>query len=166
MLDTSYIYNYIDSIKTLVQSAQARHFQKWPLLGVSGQAPEVGPFATTYYAELDTLKNWIKIRLQWLDENMPGHCYPVDISNVNNVSKSAIKYYPNPSTGTIHFEGFIFNNDNAKLKIYDVTGNLVVEKTLTIGKQNFECFIENSGAYYFIINANENRQSGKIIIVK
>jgi len=165
MLDTSYIYNYIDSIKTLVQSAQARHFQKWPLLGVSGQAPEVGPFATTYDAELDTLKNWIKIRLQWLDANIPGHCYPVDISNVSDVTNSAFKYYPNPSKGTIHFEGFILNNENAKLKIYDVTGNLIVEKTLTSGKQNFDCFIENSGAYYFVINAKENRQSGKIIIV-
>jgi hypothetical protein len=32
ILDTTYIFSYIDSVGNLVQNAQVRHFQKWPFL--------------------------------------------------------------------------------------------------------------------------------------
>ena len=75
VLDTVTMFAYIDSIADRVQYAQARHFQKWPILGISGPAPEVGAIANTYSAELDTLKAWITRRLAWLDINLP-HLLP------------------------------------------------------------------------------------------
>jgi len=84
MLDTTSIFAYIDSIRNLVQFAQARHFQKWPILGISGPAPEPGAIAVTYNAELDTLKAWINLRLQWLDDSIPGLC------SVTNIDEQTI----------------------------------------------------------------------------
>jgi len=166
MLDTSYIYNYIDSIKTLVQLAQARHFQKWPLLGVSGQAPEVGPIATTYNAELDTLKNWIGLRLQWLDANIPGHCYQTTVSNKNNMYNNTFRYFPNPSNGLIYFEGELMSESPMQIVIFDVTGKLIEQKTLANGKQKFNFENNSKGVYYFhIVNDLGILQKGKIVIL-
>jgi hypothetical protein len=104
ILDTNTIFNYIDSVGNLVQNAQARHFKRWALLGVNGPAPEVGAIATTYAAELDTLKHWIKVRLQWLDANIPGKCIKVPTSVAYEDQWMPLKYYPNPSTGIVNIE--------------------------------------------------------------
>jgi hypothetical protein len=106
VLGTGYINNYIDSVRNLVQAAQARHFQKWPLLGVSGPAPEMGSIATTYNAELDTLKHWIQLRLNWLDTNIPGNCSSIPGSNKNGFdNNNSFSCFPNPSNGLIYFKG-------------------------------------------------------------
>ncbi|MBK6754149.1 MAG: CotH kinase family protein [Flavobacteriales bacterium] len=96
VLDADNIFAYIDSIGARVQTAQVRHFQKWPILGVSGPAPEVLAVATTYAAELDTLKSWIALRLAWLDDNIPGVCSPTSFEAGPERVRSAV--YPNPST--------------------------------------------------------------------
>ncbi|HRH39102.1 MAG TPA: CotH kinase family protein, partial [Flavobacteriales bacterium] len=98
-LSTESIFAYIDSVGARVQNAQARHFQKWPLLGLSGPAPEVLACATTYNAELDTLKGWIAQRLAWLDANMPGLCSQESVSE--NAGATALTCYPNPTTGLV-----------------------------------------------------------------
>jgi hypothetical protein len=164
MLDTSYIFSYIDSIKTLVENAQARHFQKWPLLGVSGQAPEVGPIATTYNAELDTLKHWIDLRLQWLDANIPGNCTLIPVSKSDVSLKNALKYYPNPSNGMVQFKGEIWSESSIQLLIYDITGKIVHQQLLTNGNQNLSIEFSNRGVYYFkIVNQLGEIQRGKIV---
>ncbi|MBK8498936.1 MAG: CotH kinase family protein [Flavobacteriales bacterium] len=88
------IFAYIDSVGARVQNAQARHFQKWPILGVSGPAPEVLSCATTYAAELDTLKHWIALRLQWLDANIPGSCINTRIAGQPTTRGLAVSPVP------------------------------------------------------------------------
>lgn len=166
ILDTSYIFAYIDSIKTLVQNAQARHFQKWPLLGVSGQAPEVGPIAATYNAEMDTLKHWISLRLQWLDANIPGHCIPSTVSIKNKLIAKPFVCYPNPSNGHVNITGEFMSDTPAQLHIFDVTGKLIEKQNLSGKKQNLDVTLVNKGLYYFhIISQSGVIQSGKIVII-
>ncbi|MGL5892323.1 MAG: CotH kinase family protein, partial [Bacteroidia bacterium] len=102
ILDTTYLFAYIDSIGQLVQNAQARHFQKWPILGMSGPAPDDGPLATTYLGELDSLKKWIAIRLQWLDDSIPGLCIPAGINETN--ATDAFNCYPNPANDYLNVD--------------------------------------------------------------
>jgi hypothetical protein len=167
LLDTANIFNYIDSIRTLVQNAQARHFQKWPLLGVSGQAPEVGPIATTYNAELDTLKYWINLRLQWLDANIPGNCSNINITNKFNPLNQLFKCFPNPSNeGIIYFEGNFKSTTPTQIFIYDLTGKLVKQTELKADLQKVAVFIENKGAYiYKLMNQQAEIQRGKIVVL-
>jgi len=166
MLDTTYIFNYIDSIGSLVEQAQVRHFQKWPLLGVSGQAPEVGPIAITYGAELDTLKHWINLRLQWLDANIPGQCNVTTVSTKTNNTSNQIIVFPNPSNGIIYFEGQLQSQSQMKLSVFDMNGKVVLEKVLANENQKFNCEIKNKGVYYFqIANAQGLIQKGKIIVI-
>ena len=165
ILHTYSIYDYIDSIQNLVQHAQARHFQKWPILGISGPAPEVGAIATTYPAELDTLKAWINTRLLWLDENIPGLC--TTFTNLHNHANSftPLRYYPNPGNGLVHFEGSLPGIHPFQLTIYDGTGKQLDKKMVQPGNVQFHYKIQRKGIHYFTLSGTTGFfQSGKLIV--
>ncbi|MEZ5197097.1 MAG: CotH kinase family protein [Bacteroidales bacterium] len=165
MLDTTSIFAYIDSIQNLVQYAQARHFQKWPILGISGPAPEVGEIATTYNAELDTLKAWIGLRLQWLDENIPGLCVSLTQIDEQSNSVSTLKYYPNPGNGVVHFEGFLQGDSPLLLCFYDETGRKIDDIQLQTGYLNLDYHLKRNGVFYFkLIGKDGIIESGKLIV--
>ncbi|MCX6275901.1 MAG: CotH kinase family protein [Bacteroidetes bacterium] len=166
ILDTNYIFAYIDSVRGVVHNAQARHFQKWRLLGSSGPAPEVLPCATTYDAELDTLKAWINIRLQWLDANIPGLCAPIINGVEQQTSLNDLRYFPNPGTGNFHFIGNIESASSLKMKVYDSTGKLIDDISLGSGALNFHYKMENKGVYYFTLgDVNGVIRYGKLIVL-
>jgi hypothetical protein len=166
ILDTAYIFSYIDSVRTLVQYAQARHFQKWPILGMSGPAPELEPVAATYNAELDTLKAWINLRLQWLDANIPGLCSPV-FNAVERVNVfSALRYFPNPGNGKIHFDGFLGDSAPYELNIYNTAGEKIDHFALNAGAVQFDYLINRKGVFYFTLTNHERLvQYGKLIVL-
>jgi len=164
MLDTTSIFAYIDSIQNLVQNAQARHFQKWPILGFSGPAPEVGDIATTYNAELDTLKNWVNLRLQWLDENIPGLCLTTGVESKEKPSIN-LSVYPNPGNGLFYFEGFLPDDSPFVFSIFDGSGRTIERMDLQSGHLQFDYRLSEKGIYFYTL-ANENGffESGKLIV--
>ncbi len=164
ILDTAYLFAYMDSIRDAVQNAQLRHFQRWPTLGLSGPAPEMGAIATTYNAEIDTLKNWINLRLQWLDANLPGNCYP-DVTKIQDITKkNHLQYFPNPAHDVIHFDGFFESKGKLVLRIFDVAGKEVEVISLSSGRQQFDYHFGAKGAYFFsLMEGDVLVQRGKII---
>jgi hypothetical protein len=167
MLSNARINTYIDSVGNLVAAAQARHFQKWPVLGVSGPAPEVGAIATTYAAELDTLKHWIDLRLTWLDANLPGNCIPPIVTGIEaSAATTAIRYYPNPSSGMVHFEGQSSSTSPLRFEVYDMTGKRIESLQLPEGQINFDYHLKHSGVYSFTLsNDNAIVQRGKLVVL-
>ncbi len=166
ILDTTYLFAYMDSIEKIVQKAQARHFQKWPILGVSGPAPEVNNIATTYSAEMDTLKNWIKVRLNWLDTHIPGHCIQVNTGITQTKVTEALHYFPNPSTGNFHFEGTLPNGKATQMTIYDITNKVIEKIPINTGKVKFEYRLKQKGVYFFNISNEEGIiQFGKLLVI-
>jgi hypothetical protein len=153
-------------MKNLVQNAQARHFKKWPILGMSGPAPEIGAIATTYNAVLDTLKGWINLRLQWLDSNIPGLCVPLTTNVEQQNAINMLRFFPNPSNGTIHFEGMLNSESPVEMSVYDVTGKIVDRIVLTQSNLQFDYSLNRKGFFYFTIsNKKEIIQYGKFIIM-
>jgi hypothetical protein len=166
ILDTAHIWAYIDSVESLVQNAQARHFQKWPILGISGPAPEVGNVATTYAGELDTLKSWIKLRLQWLDENIPGFCPNVSIGEDPRQAADNINFYPNPGNGNFHFEGYLDSKSSSEMRVYDLTGRIIDRVSLQPGSLKFDYRLDRKGVFLFTItNDSGVLRSGKLIVM-
>ncbi|MBI1841956.1 MAG: CotH kinase family protein [Verrucomicrobia bacterium] len=57
-------------VKT-VESPVARHYRKWPILGIY-YWPNADGFAsrTTYQSEVATMKQWINARLNWMDDQV------------------------------------------------------------------------------------------------
>lgn len=66
----SNIYSIIDSKISLLTSHKSivRHFARWNFLGV--KLPFNGFVGQTYQEEVDYLKNWIRQRLLWMDQNI------------------------------------------------------------------------------------------------
>ena len=164
VLDTAYIFHLIDSTGTVVQNAQARHFQKWPLLGVSGPAPEVLPCAATYAAELDTLKQWIALRLDWLDAHMPGACSYTAIGPT--VASGDLRVFPNPSLGRVRFVGEGPGDGPFELVLRDVTGREVDRVTLPNGRFDLERTLGGRGTYLYSLRAPSGAvRSGRLVIL-
>ena len=164
VLDTATIFSYIDSIGDRVQNAQARHFQKWPILGVGGPAPDVGPVATTYAGELDSLKAWITLRLAWLDVNIPGTCINTSVETYQ--AESNLSCYPNPSSGVFHFRGSVPDGRSLVMTIHDLAWRELERIPLASGQQSFDHTINGSGTYFFCLEdgSGHTLQQGKMIV--
>ncbi|MEO8068288.1 MAG: CotH kinase family protein [Flavobacteriales bacterium] len=164
VLDTANIFAFIDSVGERVQNAQARHFQKWPILGMSGPAPEVNACATTYTAELDTLKGWIARRLDWLDANIPGVCTNVGITSV--AAEGMLSCFPNPGEGLFHFNGTLTGTGPFSFAVVDVTGRELERRSLASGTQRFDLRVWQPGAYTFVLRrAADVVQQGRLIVL-
>ena len=61
---TSNMLALVDSIVGQLKEAEARNFQRWPILG--SVVPD-GPIGDTYQDEVHWLKQWITGRLAWID---------------------------------------------------------------------------------------------------
>lgn len=66
VLATSNVLARVDAMAALLQEAQARNFEKWPILGVA-----VSPnwyVGDTYAEEVGWMKEWIANRLAWIEK--------------------------------------------------------------------------------------------------
>lgn len=169
MLDTTALFAYIDSMGARVQHAQARHFQKWPILGVSGPAPDFGPVATTYYAELDTLKQWISTRIQWLDANIPGLC-AVSGTNEDKVA-AGFNCYPNPTNDDLTVEYALPTAMEVSLHLYNQIGVEVLSTPIAIQDRGRHLHSLATakllpGVYILKLNRGDEVITQKIVVLK
>ncbi|MEY4903308.1 MAG: hypothetical protein RLZZ292_1123 [Bacteroidota bacterium] len=169
MLDTVSLFAYIDSVGTRVQNAQTRHFKKWPILGRSGPAPDVGIVAATYHAELDSLKHWITIRTKWLDANMPGLC---TITNVNEAHPFVpFHCYPNPANDYFNLDYYLPSTMKVNVRLYNYLGSEVLSLTkgiLSSGKYSLKIETNSLSAGVYILKFERGTDSitQKIVVLK
>ena len=67
---TEHLINMIQNYAELLDEAQKRNFERWPVLG-----QYVWPnhfIGNTYEEEIDFLVDWVEKRMQWIDSNMPA----------------------------------------------------------------------------------------------
>jgi hypothetical protein len=168
ILDTTTIFSYIDSIGTTVQNAQARHFQKWPLLGHTGPDWEIEPIAATYNAELDTLKNWINKRLLWLDANIPGLCITTDVTETS--LSGTVNCYPVPASSYLIIDYSLPSAMNISVRLYNYLGTEVLSIppiTQSTGQHSLKLETKtlSSGVYILIFERGKDVISKKITVI-
>jgi hypothetical protein len=171
MLDTTTLFAYIDSIRNMVINAQIRHFKKWPLLGLSGPAPDFGPVAITYTAEIDSLKNWIRIRLNWLDENIPGICRTTGagVDKINSLIN--FNCYPNPAQDYFTIDYTLQSPTNVCVRLYNYLGTEVLslpQTTKNTGHHalKLETVTLSPGIYILKFDVGKSVISKKIVVLK
>ncbi len=144
ILSEDYLNHYIDSVQLLVNEAQQRHYQKWPILGQNVGAPEVDAPAATFAGEIEKFRNWITLRLAWLDENMPD----AESTSTHEYQPDKIYYrlFPNPVRDILNIES---NETILKIEILNSMGALVDVQ-------------EGNPAYSIAVNMN-NREPGLYI---
>ncbi len=114
-MDTTRMFHYIDSMANYLNQAQARHYARWPTLGINVGTPENGPIPLTYAGEIARFKQFYRDRLLWLDANLPGTCPNALVLPVANA---------------IEFSELNYNSDSTRsagdwIEIHNKTGNSV-----------------------------------------
>jgi len=181
ILSEEYFNHYIDSVSTLVSESQVRHYQKWPILGKNVGTPEVDEQPQTYEGEIEKFKNWISIRIHWLDSNMPGKdLLGVDTPVTTLLPNSFILYqnYPNPFNSTTKLSFVIGHLPTGQagssfvtLKIYDVLGSEIAtlvneEKPGGEYEIEFDATDLTSGIYLYKLQTENYTFIKKMIYLK
>lgn len=159
------IFSMIDSMRTFLDEAQTRNFQKWDILG-----QYVWPnnyVGLTYQDEINYLKNWINARLLWLDNQIDG--FPVLSTSVRSPEIINVHAYPNPvSKGSIvRWEGSIVESGIYTLKVFDVLGKDIYEQKINQGRSlgSFSWEAQTTGVFIYVIASEDNTIArGKIIV--
>jgi hypothetical protein len=163
VLSDASINAFIDSVGTLVQNAQVRHFQKWPILGMAGPAPEQGPFGATYAEDLVRLKQWIATRLAWLDDNIPGVCTGVGVADAAPIDD--LRVYAEAGTGRVNFVGN-WSAGQHQLLIHDMAGREVRRIPIAQGTGIVDLYLDRSGTYvYNLLRDGAVVTRGKLVVV-
>ncbi|WP_317899896.1 T9SS type A sorting domain-containing protein [Aurantibacillus circumpalustris] len=84
----------------------------------------------------------------------------------NSVAKNNVVLYPNPNTnGVFHFNSFESLNTTTHLKIIDVSGRIILEKSVSeLGRNQIE--LKNKGVYFVsLLNQNEIIVTQKVIVL-
>ncbi len=169
-LSTQQIFNYIDSLTTLLDEAKTRNFQKWPVLGTW-----VWPnyyVGQTYQQEITYLKNWIAARFNWMNNNIIGE--PVKVENPLSETPTEFRLeqnYPNPFNPSTTIGYKLPQSTNVTLKVFDVLGNKVA--TLVDEYKNADNYIVQftinnlaSGIYFYQLNAGSFIEVKKMLLIR
>jgi hypothetical protein len=119
ILSEGYLNHAIDSVASLLDEAQERHYQKWKILGINVGTPEYGEQPLTFSGEIQKLKSWINRRLVWLDANMVGEATSVDEKPL-----AVFRIFPNPAAGILHIES---DTEIERIEIFPLAGNKLQE---------------------------------------
>lgn len=101
----------IDSITNLIDNAQERNYERWPILG-QYVWPNYNWYGNDYQDEVAFFEDWLFNRLEWIDENIEGEMlYPEAILSGN---------YP-----TIHIDlsQEYFSRPSLKPKFFNLIGD-------------------------------------------
>lgn len=151
----SNILAHIDSVAVVLNAeSQSRNFQAWPVLGTY-----VWPnyfVGTSYAAEVNWLRDWVRQRLSWLDKALPQVITGVE------EGPFATTVSPNPFSREVVFQFFAPGNDVVRLNIVDVVGRPVHEAKFSVnasGQQSYTWTCETP-PQLFIYSI---QQSGKVL---
>jgi len=128
ILDTTYLFHYIDSMALYLDESQQRHYAYWGSMGVATGTPEIQAPRQSYGEEIDSLKSWINRRLTWMDANMFGNPANCNLSSVNNYSNpdASSTTYPNPFTNEVNLSLYLESGQDITVTLFNSMGQEVM----------------------------------------
>jgi hypothetical protein len=167
-------YALIDSIAAVVNESQQRHFTRWPILG-QYVWPNPDPIPTSYAGEISTLKDWLRNRLEWLDNNMPnaGACSDiitaVDTPGADVPGTITMTVYPNPVGDNGRLKVKSKADQQIDIRIVDMDGRIQMRLTKSVIRGENIIDLQTSRwarGVYFIEVTNRNKEQYRQKLVK
>jgi hypothetical protein len=118
---------YIDSTAVYLDESQRRNFVRWPILGV--YVWPNGYVGASYTEEVRFLKQWLAIRMEWMDHNWHGLLTRVESERSANTDEFGA--FPNPFNRSVTVEYRLTRSADMGVQVYDRLGRLV--RTLQSG---------------------------------
>ena len=160
-----YIMNMINSTIAVIDEAQIRNFQRWPILD-----QYVWPNAYvggSYENEIDYLTDWITARLDWMDEQ----ALSADDDHQLIRSYSLDPAYPNPFNPTTTIEFSIPQTEFVTVKVYNIAGHEIttlINDELSTGNHSIQWdgSLQPSGLYFVQIESGSFYRTRKMVLIK
>ncbi len=174
-LDVDRLLNYIDDTVALLDEAQKRNFERWPVLGTYvWPNPYVG---YSYRDEIVYLKSWLRERIEWMDDTMQFVASNVTSAEADSrPTRHLENIYPNPFNSMTTFCVYLPHSSHIRLNIYNVNGRLVrtfVQPVLAEGHVKLTWDARDnagidvpSGVYYARLSFDEFVESRKLIVLR
>ncbi len=88
-------------------------------------------------------------------------------TSINSIIKrEEVKFYPNPTDGIFTISINNQNFSNTLLEVYDVTGQLILNKKLNKQSNKIDLSQQSTGLYFYRLTNDLNTYSGKLVIDK
>ncbi|AWV97568.1 CotH kinase family protein [Arcticibacterium luteifluviistationis] len=152
ILEESKLLALIDELANEIKEAQVRNFQRWPILG-QYVWPQPQPVPATWEGEVEELKKWIPLRLQWLDQNIPSE---MEVLSAEKGLGFNVKAYPNPYISSVSIEIVSEEKAIANVRLIDLLGR-------EIKNQDFDL---EKGQNQLNLNFPENHSSQTLQLLK
>jgi len=118
---TETLIMYIDSMANLLEEAQKREFEKWPILGQYFWRETSGyEERDTYSKEVDYLKDFLTQRWEWMDKEI-AKINSQTVSTLLSVNERVVAY-PNPANDDLYFEFVCPKASSGYVLIYNDLG--------------------------------------------
>ncbi len=100
-------------------------------------------------------------------DNVRVHGVATLTTGIHETTFQSISVYPNPSSSGIYTIDLGNNSDNALVKVYDIVGNMILEKEINAeNKLSIDLSNKANGSYFIQIRSNNTITTKKITIVK
>jgi subtilisin-like proprotein convertase family protein len=165
------IEHMIDSFEHIVHYDLNKNFKRWPILGQYTWPNAYYP--PTYAQEIDTLKNWIKNRLVWMDSQLlDTTCAPFPQPNFvinQTLNSNSISIFPNPNKdGKFYIQSNAIINEFTNVKVYNITGALIFDQNFNESKPKIEINLTTNnlakGLYLIHIQNKITNTTKKILL--
>ena len=161
ILSNTALESEIDMNAAYLNEAQARHFEKWGNLGVSTGTPEVGSDPATFDGQISKFKNWIQLRLAWLDANIPGTASNCALAVNREQLFENLILYPNPVKDNLNIDTKL---EIETVELFDVSGKSVLKSNNNVNSIPVSGL--SAGLYFCkISNKNGHAVVKKIAVV-
>lgn len=147
---TERLHAYIDSLASVLQEAQQRNFQRWPVLGTY-LWPNPRPVPTTWAGEINELKTWLSYRLDWMDQNIPGQITATEPPSLLP-TQTQVEVLPNPFVEKTRLNITVPREMEVMTEVFDLNGRRLHTHTqrLLQGKNEFLLPIEGAAGVYLL----------------
>ena len=158
-LDTAQVFNHIDSVATYLNEAQGRHYSRWGHISNDVGGCHQLPIQGTFAGHVTQMKDWLWVRMAWLDNNMPGTLAScaTSISETKTVDQS-LRLFPNPANDFLFVE-MTGLDEILSIACYDQQGIIVIDlPSLNVKTQSLDVTRLNSGLYFLKICVADGKQ--------
>ncbi len=159
------IFEYIDSVTTLLDVAKERNFYRFPVLG-----NYVWPnyfIGNTYEEEINFMKDWIADRLDWMDSQIEL----INPVNKNEIANAYETYaFPNPFSNEVTIRTMLYDSALVTITLYDIVGQQFykLERQCLSGLNDFTIsnamFNNQTGIFIYEVRINGRKLTTGMIV--
>lgn len=154
----------LDSLVGVVQQAQVRNWQRWPVLN-TWVWPNVF-CCGTYAQHVDYLRNWLLDRMEWMD----GAMISLSAEAYDSPQYFNTEIFPNPTDNLLTFKYHARHSDQVLIRISDVTGRQagLLNAVPKADGENFQTLTHSlaQGLYFYSVIVNNNVKAGGKFVVQ